>query len=109
MKLEHGRSSGRSPPATSPGDAIECATTYKGLPGDVDAGDPILIDDGKVRLRVDSVDGTDVLTEVVVGGKVSNNKGINLPGVAVSVPALSEKDIEDLRWALHLSVDFIAL
>ena len=55
------------------------------------------------------VDGTDVRTEVVVGGKVSNHKGINLPGVAVSVPALSEKDIEDLRLALHLSVDFIAL
>ena len=48
-------------------------------------------------------------TEVLVGGKVSNHKGINLPGVAVSVPALSEKDIEDLRFALHLTVDFIAL
>ena len=57
-----------------------------------------------MRLRVTGVvDGTDVHTEVVVGGKVSNNKGINLPGVAVSVPALSEKDIEDLRWALHLT------
>ena len=63
-----------------------------------------------MRLRVIEVkDGTDVLTEVLVGGKVSNHKGINLPGVAVSVPALSEKDIEDLRFALHLSVDFIAL
>jgi pyruvate kinase len=86
-----------------------CGTTYKGLAGDVEAGDPILIDDGKVRLRVLEVDGTEVHTEVLVGGKVSNNKGINLPGVAVSVPALSEKDIEDLRFALHLSVDFIAL
>ena len=56
-----------------------------------------------------SVDDTDVVTEVVVPGKVSNNKGINLPGVAVSVPALSEKDTEDLRWALRLGVDFIAL
>jgi pyruvate kinase len=92
-----------------PGDAIECGTTYKGLPGDVAEGDPILIDDGKVRLVVTSVDGPDVHTTVVVGGKVSNNKGINLPGVAVSVPALSEKDIEDLRWALRLGVDFIAL
>ena len=86
-----------------------CGTTYAGLPGDVNAGDPILIDDGKVRLRVTAVDGQDVHTEVLVGGKVSNHKGINLPGVAVSVPALSEKDIEDLRFALHLSVDFIAL
>ncbi|WP_122817261.1 pyruvate kinase [Nocardioides pantholopis] len=92
-----------------PGDATECGTTYHGLPGDVAPGDPLLIDDGKVRLRVVSVDDTDVLTEVLVGGKVSNHKGINLPGVAVSVPALSEKDIADLRFALRLSVDFIAL
>jgi pyruvate kinase len=86
-----------------------CGTTYKGLPGDVGPGDPILIDDGKVRLRVVSVTDTDVETEVLVGGRVSNNKGINLPGVAVSVPALSEKDAEDLRFALGLGVDYIAL
>jgi pyruvate kinase len=61
------------------GDTEICGTTYDGLPGDVSAGDPILIDDGKVRLRVVEVDGDDVVTEVVVGGKVSNNKGINLP------------------------------
>ena len=91
------------------GDAEVCGTTYKGLPGDVSAGDPILIDDGKIRLKVLEVDGDDVVTEVVVGGKVSDHKGINLPGVAVSVPALSEKDVEDLRWALRTSVDFIAL
>ena len=92
-----------------PGDATICSTTYDGLPGDVSAGDPILIDDGKVRLEVVSVDDTDVRTRVKVAGPVSNNKGINLPGVPVSVPALSEKDVEDLRWALHLTVDFIAL
>ncbi|MBJ7528421.1 MAG: pyruvate kinase [Nocardioides sp.] len=92
-----------------PGDIESCGTTYKGLPGDVGVGDPILIDDGKIRLRVTGVDDTDVTTEVLVGGKVSDNKGINLPGVAVSVPALSEKDVEDLRFALSLSVDFIAL
>ncbi len=92
-----------------PGDEKECGTTYSGLPGDVNVGDPVLIDDGKVRLRVTAVEGQDVRTEVLVGGKVSNHKGINLPGVAVSVPALSEKDIEDLRFALHLTVDFIAL
>ena len=74
------------------GDVDECGTTYSGLPGDVKAGDPLLIDDGKVRLRVIVVEGTDVVTEVIVGGKVANHKGINLPGVAVSVPALSEKD-----------------
>jgi len=93
-----------------PGDAEVGGTTYAGLPGDVQVGDPILIDDGKVRLRVTAVeDGTGVHAEVLVGGRVSNHKGINLPGVAVSVPALSEKDIEDLRFALGLCVDFIAL
>lgn len=91
------------------GDADECGTTYQGLPGDVHPGDPILIDDGKVRLEVVSVDGQDVRTKVIVGGPVSNHKGINLPGVAVSVPALSDKDTDDLRWALHQGVDFIAL
>jgi pyruvate kinase len=85
------------------------STTYEGLPGDVSEGDQILIDDGKVRLRVTAVDGTDVHTKVMTGGRVSDNKGINLPGVPVSVPAMSEKDVEDLRWALHLTVDFIAL
>ncbi|KAA1429037.1 pyruvate kinase [Nocardioides antri] len=91
------------------GDDKICGTTYKGLPGDVGPGDPILIDDGKVRLRVVSVTDTDVETEVLVGGQVSNNKGINLPGVAVSVPALSDKDADDLRFALKLGVDYIAL
>ncbi|WP_198412415.1 pyruvate kinase [Nocardioides mangrovicus] len=87
-----------------------CGTTYKGLPGDVTPGHDILIDDGKVRLRVESVeDGTEVHTKVIVGGRVSDHKGINLPGVAVSVPAMSEKDVADLRWALHQTVDFIAL
>lgn len=91
------------------GDNKIASTTYEGLPGDVSAGDQVLIDDGKVRLRVTEVDGTEVHTRVEVGGRVSDHKGINLPGVPVSVPALSEKDVEDLRWALHLTVDFVAL
>ncbi|HYG93997.1 MAG TPA: pyruvate kinase, partial [Nocardioides sp.] len=92
------------------GDDAICGTTYKGLPGDVEPGDPLLVDDGKIRLRVvEVVDGTDVVTEVLTGGRVSDNKGINLPGVAVSVPALSKKDADDLRFALKLGVDFIAL
>jgi pyruvate kinase len=84
-------------------------TTFKGLPHDVKAGDPLLIDDGKVKLEVLSTDGTVVTTRVIVGGAVSNNKGINLPGVAVNVPALSEKDEDDLRWGLRLGADLIAL
>jgi pyruvate kinase len=91
------------------GDGTTCGTTYQGLPGDVSEGDPILIDDGKLRLRVVKVEGEDVTTRVEVGGKVSDHKGLNLPGVAVSVPALSDKDVEDLRWALRTSVDFVAL
>ncbi|HNO40393.1 MAG TPA: pyruvate kinase, partial [Marmoricola sp.] len=92
-----------------PGDGDLISTTYPGLPGDVQVGDPILIDDGRVRLRVTGVEGTEVHTEVEVPGRVSDHKGINLPGVAVSVPALSEKDEADLRFALGLTVDFIAL
>lgn len=86
-----------------------CGTTFKGLPADVSAGDPLLIDDGRVKLRVLESDATTVTTEVVVAGTVSNNKGINLPGVAVNVPALSEKDEADLRWGLTLGADLIAL
>ena len=86
-----------------------CGTTYKGLPGDCKSGDRILIDDGKVSLEVVEVKGNDVVTKVTQPGFVSNNKGINLPGVAVSVPAMSEKDIEDLRWGLRAGADFIAL
>jgi pyruvate kinase len=84
-------------------------TTFKGLPGDVSPGDFLLIDDGKVKVQVVESDGTVVTTKVIVAGPVSNNKGINLPGVAVNVPALSEKDEEDLRWGLKLGVDLIAL
>jgi len=84
-------------------------TTYKGLPGDCKVGDRILIDDGKVTVEVVEVKGNDVVTKVIEPGAVSNNKGINLPGVAVSVPALSEKDIDDLRWGLRAGADFIAL
>ncbi|MFT4219774.1 MAG: pyruvate kinase [Microbacterium sp.] len=92
-----------------PGTKEIVSTTFKGLPGDVNPGDYLLIDDGKVRVRVTAVDGPVVTTEVIVAGQVSNNKGINLPGVAVNVPALSEKDEDDLRWALHAGVDLIAL
>ena len=84
-------------------------TTYKGLPGDCRKGDRILIDDGKITVEVIEVSHNDVTTRVIEPGIVSNNKGINLPGVAVSVPALSDKDREDLRWALKAGVDFIAM
>ena len=92
-----------------PGTKELVSTTFKGLPGDVKPGDAILIDDGRVAVRVVDVTGPRVTTRVEVPGPVSNNKGLNLPGVAVNVPALSEKDTEDLRWGLHQDADFIAL
>ncbi|MFJ2839763.1 MULTISPECIES: pyruvate kinase [Nocardia] len=85
------------------------STTYKQLAQDAKAGDRLLVDDGKVGLTVESIDGNDVVCRVTEGGPVSNNKGLSLPGMDVSVPALSEKDIEDLEFALKLGVDFIAL
>ncbi|MDP9418311.1 MAG: pyruvate kinase [Actinomycetota bacterium] len=92
-----------------PGDRSVVSTTYAGLAGDVRPGDRILVDDGRVTLEAVAVEDVRVVTRVIEGGMVSDHKGINLPGVAVSVPALSEKDIEDLRWALHLRADMIAL
>ncbi len=92
-----------------PGSQDIVGTTYKGLVGDVKPGDTLLVDDGRINLQVESTTDTDVVCRVVVGGIISNNKGINLPGVAVSVPALSEKDEQDLRWGLKLGVDYIAL
>ncbi|MEU5701820.1 pyruvate kinase [Streptomyces aurantiacus] len=91
------------------GDRHTCGTTYSGLAADVTHGERILVDDGKVCLEVTSVDGPRVHTTVIEGGMVSDNKGLNLPGVAVSVPALSDKDEEDLRWALRTGCDVIAL
>ncbi|WP_448852473.1 pyruvate kinase [Corynebacterium sp. 335C] len=85
------------------------STTYKNLAQDAKPGDRLLVDDGKVGLECIEVDGKDVVCRVTEGGPVSNNKGVSLPGMDISVPALSEKDVEDLRFALKLGVDFIAL
>jgi pyruvate kinase len=84
-------------------------TTYKGLAADVEPGDRLLVDDGKLGLKVLGVDGEDVRLLVTEGGPVSNNKGLSLPGVNVSVPALTEKDEADLRFALTLRADLVAL
>ncbi|QQC44488.1 pyruvate kinase [Schaalia meyeri] len=92
-----------------PGTKELVGTTFKGLPGDCAPGDRLLIDDGNVAVRVVEVTDTDVVTRVEVPGTVSDHKGLNLPGVAVSVPALSEKDKEDLRWGIEMDADFIAL
>jgi len=85
------------------------STTYGGLAIDARTEDRLLVDDGKVGLRVVKVEGNDVVCRVTEGGPVSDNKGLSLPGMNVSVPAMSEKDCADLEFALELRVDTIAL
>ena len=85
------------------------STSYAGLPGDVQPGDPLLVDDGRIQLRAREVTETDIITEVEIPGRISDHKGINLPGVSVSVPAMTQKDLEDLRWGLRAGADWVAL
>lgn len=92
-----------------PGSRERVSTTYKQLANDAKPGDRLLVDDGKVTVVVEHIDGDDVVCTVVEGGPVSNNKGLSMPGMAISVPALSEKDIADLEFALELGVDLVAL
>jgi pyruvate kinase len=92
-----------------PGDHDRVSTTYTQLSADAKVGDHLLVDDGKVALEVTAVDGPEVRCLVLEGGTVSNNKGLSLPNVDVSVPPLSAKDIADLRFALDLRVDMVAL
>src|SRR6185295_13761113 len=89
------------------GDVIP--TPVRSLPRDVKRGDPILLDDGRVRLEVLSVRGRDVRARVVVGGLLKDKKGLNLPGAHVSVPSVTEKDEADLAKGLELGVDYVAL
>lgn len=91
------------------GDSTVVGCTHPGLPNDVHPGDQILVDDGKILMVAKEVTDTDVICTVVVGGTVSDHKGFNLPGAAVSVPAMSDKDADDLRWALQAGFDMVAL
>jgi pyruvate kinase len=91
------------------GDATQVSTTYAGLPGDVRAGDTILLDDGLIGLRVKDVAGADIRCTVTVGGVLKNNKGINIPSAALSVPAITDKDLEDAAFAVEQGVDFLAM
>ena len=92
-----------------PGDQAEVSVSYPGLAGDVRPQTRLLVDDGRVVLEVTAVQGPRVRTRVLVGGQVSDHKGLNLPGIRVSVPALTGKDADDLRWALGLGADIVAL
>lgn len=91
------------------GNPMIVSTSYSGLPKDVRAGDKILIDDGAIELRVLQVQGTDVETEIVTGGSLQEKQGINLPGVNVTAPSLTEKDRDDALFGKELSVDYVAL
>jgi len=84
-------------------------TTYQALPQDVHTGDKILLDDGLLELQVEKISGDKVHCQVLVGGELKNRKGMNLPGVAVSAPALTEKDLADLDFCLEQELDYIAL
>jgi pyruvate kinase len=91
------------------GSAQLVSTAYNALPHDVSRGDRILLDDGALELRVESTDEATVNAVVVHGGTLSEHKGINLPGVRVSSPALTDKDRDDLAFAVARGVDFIAI
>lgn len=91
------------------GTAERVSTSYTALPHDVKLGDRILISDGLIELRVISTDATDVTTEIIFGGELREHQGINLPGVNVSSPALTEKDLADLAFGLAQGVDYVAL
>jgi len=92
-----------------PGDEREVSVTWAGLPSSVRADDLLLLDDGRIRLRVDSVHGEDVITNVEQGGVLSSHKGINLPGIHIEIPALTEKDRADLAFGLQQDIDVLAI
>lgn len=91
------------------GNAHQVGLDYKGLPQEVEKGSRLLLDDGRVVLRVESVEGSCIITTVVVGGKLSNNKGINKEGGGLSADALTEKDFSDIRLAAEIGVDYLAV
>jgi len=92
-----------------PGAAGLIPSQYEALAADVVEGSRILLDDGKLELRVEAIDGTEIACRVMTGGVLKNHKGMNLPGVKVSAPSLTDKDREDAQFALELGVDFLAL
>ncbi len=91
------------------GTSQRISTTYQALPSDVNKGDRILLDDGAMELQVTHTTDTEVCCQIVIGGTLGEHKGINLPGVSISAPALTEKDRDDLRFALENQVDYVAL
>ncbi len=93
----------------SPGTRERVGVTYKNLCQDVKGGDALLLDDGRLRLEITAIHGATIHTRVAVGGVLSNNKGINIPGADLSIPALTDKDVEDLLFGAELDVDWVAM
>lgn len=91
------------------GDAQRISTNYQYLPKDVKPGDSVLLDDGKIRLQVEQVEGNEVICKVITGGTLLPHKGINLPGAVVSAPSMTDKDKEDLLFGLEHDIDYVAL
>jgi pyruvate kinase len=91
------------------GDREQVSLTYPELPREVRPGDMLLLDDGNIRLEVESADGESIVTRVQVGGMLSDGKGINLPGVALSLPALTDKDVADIATGAEIGVDWVAV
>lgn len=92
-----------------PGDDAIVSTTYQALPRDCRRGDTLLLDDGNIAMHVEATNETDVVCTVTDGGDLKPNKGINLPGINVSAPALSEKDRHDVEWGMEQGLDYVAL
>ena len=90
------------------GDAQQVSVTYSNLHQELQSGCHVLIDDGLVDLEVEEIDGQDIRCRVVTGGPLSNHKSINIPGVSIALPALTDKDKEDLRFAVENDFDFVA-
>jgi len=109
VTLEEGAAFDLTTDDDSPGDVKRVGVTYKGLVNDVKVGDTLLLDDGRLELRVTGLKGGTIQTEVVTGGVLSNNKGIDIPGADLSIPALTDKDVQDLRFGAELDVDWIAM
>jgi pyruvate kinase len=91
------------------GDSTQVATNYPGMPRDVHPGARVLLDDGAIELRVEGTTDTDIVTRVINGGTLGERKGINLPGITLPIPSLTEKDRSDLKWAAQQDVDYFAL
>ncbi|MBR4880974.1 MAG: pyruvate kinase [Clostridia bacterium] len=90
------------------GNAEKAEISYKNLPREVKAGDRLVMDDGKISLKVEAVTETDIVCRVVHGGKISDRKSVNLPGVALNMPYMSERDKSDILFGIEMDVDFVA-